>query len=372
MHLGILHLSDIHLTSDRNPVLSRVDQICAAVRSHSQEFTHLLLVYSGDIAGKGLKAEYWKAVELVAEIHENLSKMGHLVLLGPVIVPGNHDCDFSGDDDSRPALLQYSLAEIDKIDPAGKRVEQLCGVQNNFFEFETSISGRSLTGGSRLFWTNEIKASGLVLEVRCLNTAWFSRVKEQQGQLVFPVQCIPDKPSNTAHLCVTVFHHPYNWLESNNGKSLKKAIGAISDIILTGHEHEGAYYTTFSNTQNVNYIEGCALQDSLIPSAFNLISVDFEGRELNVTRYEWQNALYSPKDSFKTGFTRNRSILLHHLEFNPGYLAAISELGTGFIHLNRTHLTLDDLFVYPDLGIQDLTSDQDKVVALPLESVSHN
>lgn len=68
MHLGIIHLSDIHFRSgkfDNAADKEMAERICAAVRTELIGNTHVILLVSGDIAFAGLEDEYEYAIRLV-------------------------------------------------------------------------------------------------------------------------------------------------------------------------------------------------------------------------------------------------------------------------------------------------------------------
>ena len=67
MKFCILHLSDLHFLSDseKNPILSRLEQIAAAMDSAVKNPTVCSVVVSGDITFSGRKEEYELARKFV-------------------------------------------------------------------------------------------------------------------------------------------------------------------------------------------------------------------------------------------------------------------------------------------------------------------
>jgi len=39
-------------------------------------------------------------------------------------------------------------------------------------------------------------------------------------------------------ISIAVFHHPYNWFESEFAKDFKSYISSHFDLVMTGHEHD--------------------------------------------------------------------------------------------------------------------------------------
>ena len=93
MQSYILHLSDIHLTEDSNPIFNKCTQLCNAILSELPNKSNLYIVFTGDIAYSGLKIEYDKANELIDNIKKNLMIEKDLAI-SIITIPGNHDCAF--------------------------------------------------------------------------------------------------------------------------------------------------------------------------------------------------------------------------------------------------------------------------------------
>ena len=107
--------------------------------------------------------------------------------------------------------------------------------------FEISMSLDSPSGARRVISTS----MGNNLRLNLLNTAWCSQLHERQGELIFPVNLWESagSPPNSPELVISVLHHPYNWITSNNARELRAALDRRSDLILTGHEHDHTAYS---------------------------------------------------------------------------------------------------------------------------------
>ena len=77
MHLLLLHLSDIHIADERDPVLTRASMIARAAASCASEPVRCVVLVTGDIAFSGKEEEYELArafmTELVAELKQHPS-----------------------------------------------------------------------------------------------------------------------------------------------------------------------------------------------------------------------------------------------------------------------------------------------------------
>lgn len=236
--IGIVHISDIHFGLGVNPAAAKIQQIKAAVQGEVEGITDLLLVISGDVGFSGKQAEYSHAIDFIAELEKVLQSIPAVQFLGTAVVPGNHDCDFANEGHVRPALLSTIGDTIAAVEPSGDLAEQMLKVQQAFFEFEALVS-KEAPLKQRLCWTKKFDSSAGAILVRCFNTAWLSRKEEKAGHILFPSQIIPDISDTDATLVLSVFHHPYGWFQPDNARAFRRAVETSSDIVLTGHEHDG-------------------------------------------------------------------------------------------------------------------------------------
>jgi calcineurin-like phosphoesterase family protein len=354
MNLAILQLSDIHISSRENSALGRARLIKAAIQPSIPDDCAVLVTYNGDIAFSGQKQEYDFAEQFLQEITNNLELIPGLHILGTVIVPGNHDCDFTLAGDARPTLLSSVASNLTSIDLNGESVAQLLKVQKNFFEFEQKFSKCPRASiKEQIGWTSAHAHGKRRVLVRCLNTALFSRLREAPGQLYFPLHAIPDQ-DDEADFAITIFHHPYGWLNPDNSRELHKQLELISDVILTGHEHDGDTYTRLSRSgEETNYVEGAAL-GAANETGFNLIVVNLAASTNQIFQYSWQEGLYVPGKSDARIFTRKQSLIASRFENNAEFVKNLNDVGAGFFHPDK-QLNLRDLFVYPELKVASIS-----------------
>jgi predicted MPP superfamily phosphohydrolase len=353
MNLAILHLSDVHISCSDASILSKAKAIKSAIQPRLQPGSLLLTVYTGDLAYSGAANEYAIAARFVDEVSANLNSIAGVQTLRAVAIPGNHDCDFSAAGDARPVLISSVATNLGAIDVGGESIQQLLKVQSKFFDFEQKLSGEETT--SRLGWTRSFTQDNKLILIRCLNTALFSRLHEAAGQLALPLNALP-APQAEADFALTLMHHPYGWLAPDNARELRRRIESNSDLILTGHEHEGDSYTRVSRTgDETGYVEGAALAGSP-ETGFNLILVNLEASTCQIFPFKWQGDIYEPTPPDARIFTRKQSLIESRFDNNPEFVAQLHDMGTGFSHPDKEELTLRDLFVYPELRLASVSS----------------
>jgi len=222
MQIALLHLSDFHITSSADPILSRAEAIKGALHQTAPNAEGCIVVISGDVAFSGTQAQYDLAYAFFESLRDQLLGLPPVAKVEFVAVPGNHDCDFENESDIREFLLRDVTALRDsEIHPSSDRVQALTAVQKHFFAFESRLTqSKELGPGEKLSWAKLFKFGNYTVLCNCFNTAWLSRKKEQQSKLFFPMEAI-GIGSVSASVSTSVFHHPYNWLDAGNYRSLK-------------------------------------------------------------------------------------------------------------------------------------------------------
>jgi hypothetical protein len=180
-----------------------------------------------------------------------------------------------------------------------------------------------------------------------------SQLHEQQGSLSFPTK-IAAKYLNKhfdASLVISVFHHPYGWLESGNAHALKRLVESGTDVVLTGHEHiQSSFTKELINGQRLEYVEGAVLEaEGQLESGFNVVVCDLGKKQRKTVQFQWSKDRYSISvDGAWKPFLRNDA-LRRLFDKNPTFAEYLGAVGTGFIHPRKSDLKLADIFIFPDL-----------------------
>lgn len=366
MQVVILHLSDAHFKSVGDPVANRSAQIKAAILAKYPVADACFLVFSGDIANTGAIEEYAVAKRFLNELRSSLIASG-MAVVEIVMVPGNHDCNFRNEIDTR----KFVLDSLDKflstsIDFDGFNFQAVMAVQSAFFQLEAEIAGRDvLPERQQLYYRRTFVIQGRSFVFHCFNTAWLSRKHEIQSALYIPAEVLDGSTTADAPLSVAVFHHPYNWLNAVNYQHLKTFVELQADIILTGHEHlaEGSKRMTLEGAE-MDYFAAPALHDPTMPeNGFQLISCDLDNEKQFNARFAWTGDRYSEISCHDWHLSRNPARPADPFRNSSEFFEYLTSVGTGFRHPRRTppsgQLVLRDLYVYPDLRHRSL----DKIIS---------
>ncbi len=218
-------------------------------------------------------------------------------------VPGNHDCYLPVEQIRlRDTLTTGFVSTINEPKQDQAFLSQLLEVQAHYNEFHAAFNSHSSSPWNGVWQQTLIEHRGWTIQCNMYNTALLSRRKEQQGSLYIPVESVAHDIviDNPSMLSISIFHHSYLWLESNNVLKFRALIERTSDIALTGHQHyQHDYYKLNSTGERVLYLEGSALQDESYPqtSAFSVLVVDLERLEEQSITFRWAKTAYTQSES---------------------------------------------------------------------------
>ena len=133
MAILILHLSDIHIKSSRDSILTKAKEIAASTYGYLPGISQILIVVSGDIAFSGQRSEYEMAEIFLKEIRDTIANESGLPVIF-FVAPGNHDCDFKSNNATRKLLLKQ-IAESDLTELDDSVIDACTTIQSAFFKF---------------------------------------------------------------------------------------------------------------------------------------------------------------------------------------------------------------------------------------------
>ena len=237
MNIAVLHLSDIHLTTQDNPVLSRVTQICQAIGNMTQSADAIFALVTGDISDNGKKAEYEKADELFQQLFSGLSRYSNQEIR-LLLMPGNHDClHIINKGNVRKATVDAIKAGTIKPDQDDV-IKQCCAAQTNYNAFaKRNMPVGHMIFNDRLLKIITFEIDGYNILFHLYNSSWMSQKVENPSSLRFPVEkYLKIIPSSTSDLVIGALHHSLSWFENDTRRKLTAHLASKSHLIFTGHE----------------------------------------------------------------------------------------------------------------------------------------
>ena len=236
MKVLILHLSDLHI--DTQTLTGKISPIVDIVKNLEYQLDRAFIVVTGDISLSGEEEQISNAFQFLDELsrmlEENLSSLQDKdkVKTNIIIIPGNHDCYLQEKDAVRKILANGILKDKNAANN-GTVIDQCLKAQETFFEYRDTYLENGLINKGKIYYEYKFSDNDENIIFKCINTAWMSQREEQQGEIVYPVSKIQNNRGDET-LTITLFHHPYPWLEAENGRQFRKKIESLSDIILTG------------------------------------------------------------------------------------------------------------------------------------------
>ncbi len=356
MLLALLQINDIHIRNGDNPAISLVDKIVSAMRGLYPELAGCIVVVPGDIAYSGSSDEYRLAEGFFRELLARIQQEFPGIVPQIVLSPGNHDCNLQLATDIRQRSLLGSL--LHTLEVTGAMATQWLTVQEPYFAFTERLGHVSDGNGQKMSLRREfVIAKSQRVAFTTYNTAWLSQNPETPGELHMPINWFENSIDVPADIEVSVFHHPYNWLEPTNARAFKELIESRSDLVLTGHEHKADAYTKLSNENGaVTFVEGQAMYDPREPeNGFNVILIDMDARRWQLSEFILTKDYFNPRsEAHWTPFLRNKQLADQGFENSPKFANDLRDVGTGFTHPKKVELHLRDLFVYPTLVQREL------------------
>ncbi|MGH9343414.1 MAG: metallophosphoesterase [Terriglobia bacterium] len=356
MRVLIAHLSDIHIRSSSDPVLPRAQLIAQAIRGVEPAPDLCVLVFSGDIAFSGRQEQYEVALDFIETVRADLAAaFTASVPVHCVLVPGNHDCDLSGEDRARSLFLRaYASGDPPPIDRA---IVEICtAVQSGFFQLQSLFDDGLIAGNEgdfdRLYYKYRFSQAGESIVFHCYNTAWLCPLSGGRGALYYPIEALGQEGID-ATIAIAVFHHPYGWLPEVNDREFRRRIERTADLIMTGHEHVQERRSQLLRTGERNeYIEGGVLQESgdSEQSTFSVLVLDTVAKRQQCHDYVWREDMYAPS-SAKLEWEElqvNRLRSVQRFEVADAFARFLDDPGISLVHPEHGPLRLPEIFVYPD------------------------
>lgn len=347
----VLHISDIHIKSPKDPILKRGADIAACLYSTLVSASHIFIVVSGDVAFSGEMAQYEQAAGLFQKIREALEKETACPITF-IVAPGNHDCDFTQNTGTRKLVVK-SLEE-DAAPEVDESIIDVCtSIQQPFFQFRDALEANPEARDDRLWRSSRFDVEGKVVGFEVLNISWVSKLKEDAGRLYFPVERYEGKFSNDVDVRLVVLHHPLNWFNQNTYRPFRAFVRKVANIVVSGHEHQGNVgVVQDAESESSAFVEGCVLQGekNLSDSAFNVVVIDLAQAQFSSTQYKWDGTRYLATEEGSWADYHDLPAKRHNpLAITEGFEARLDDPGAFFKHPAETNISLSDLFVYPDL-----------------------
>jgi UDP-2,3-diacylglucosamine pyrophosphatase LpxH len=334
-------------------IVKNAETIAHSCKSIINTCNKVVVVVSGDIIDKGKVVNYDIAKKFFNDFKIELQKEAVLESYEYVFVPGNHDIDFTLDNQVRPVIID-KIQNRDVVEE--EMFVQIClKPQEAFWEFVSEMNA-SLFSPCVSYPKSVVVNERCNLVFHCYNTALMSTINEKPQSLLVPENfflynnAIDDTRKDVV---ISVFHHKTGWLSTrtanNNQRTFEDHVEHTSNILMCGHEHQKST-KVISNLENVDkilYIECNSLQQGKDQS-FMVSVLDDETEEMTIRPYEIFLHSDGSFDQVDMG-SQNIMFKKHSLSFTSAHNDFLSRLDAPIQHPIKKDLTLDDIYIYPDL-----------------------
>ena len=358
MNIGIIHLTDLHIGSSNNQYSGKISEIVKAIKGDLLDVAVIYLVVTGDVVNRG--SGFKEAEVFLDKLKNSLARFFNGIDVKYIIVPGNHDCNFTQSNQVRDIIVN-SIQTTQLSD--NSVIESCLKVQDDFWRFYEKIT--KTCPFNRLAYQIKDTINEKTICFNCYNTAWMSSINEEVGKMYFPIEQIPLTLSmEDGDLIVSIFHHPLSWFtpntELNNRKEFSKFLNESSHILIYGHEHDDEHSKVEdlkTKTETV-YIAGRAFQNEIDrTSGFQVINIDVNTKQGKVISYKWQKDKYTNLDELLLEYDRKKTSKKFNLKRT--YLEVLDNLNLPLKFETRKNVKLSDIFVYPDL--EKISSKEKKI-----------
>jgi len=354
--IALLQLSDIHFKKDDNSVLNKIEKIFDAIKNEVDTCKYLFIVFTGDIAFSGQKDEYRQAEILINDLQTRIRNYNNNIKIEFIFTPGNHDCDFSQNEEVRNMIIDNIVQDPSKITPA--LISTCVETQKEYLNFvATLVADENINRelSNNIFSRYEYNIDTYKIAFNSYNLAWVSKKQESQSKVIYPTGNINKGliSNEDYNLTISLFHHPLHWLEHSNMRSFKELVNSTSNIVLTGHEHvhTAKKESPIDTNQYIEYIEAGALQESSNAdnSSFNLLILDLKDKKQDIFEFNWNLGIYVKNDThcnIPLPFSKKTIY-----QFKEEYKKKLNTLGLKVTHPTKENMSLEDIFIYPDLQV---------------------
>ena len=353
MAFAIIHLTDIHYRGkESNKITDKVEALKKACASPVANQSTVIIAITGDIAYSGKQEEYDGVMDIFIELESYLKKEKEATVHF-IMVPGNHDCDFSKNDTLRESILK-NIKPSDNID---KSIIQAVRKPQDQYDTFSEVYDCNLQ--DNIIAKKNVVCGNKNITFLLINTSWMSTKEEIPGKIIIPEDVLKDYNTKDSNLVITLMHHPNNWLNPDSSISLEKYLRRYTDIILVGHEHRTDRYKVSSESWSLEKMYGKELQnlDDENDSSFAVYCIDEQFAFVNIYEYSYNknNNSYERLNEEIEKISRNK---IEQKDFLLPLQSTINEtkdLGVFLVHPNIEDIILPQLYCWPDLLEHNLT-----------------
>jgi len=211
------------------------------------------------------------------------------------LVPGNHDVDRGEITPDQTAWLRHpdrTLQEIlDAIQGRGKQWRTWMDRLVNYRHFLTSYNLLHLIPDDHhLIWGDAQDIDGIRVGIAGLNSAWSCANKEDKAKLWFgadwQIAEVKDR-MGPVDFSFALFHHPGNWLNTQEDPIIMRRLRQDFAIVLHGHEHQG--WVEVDSEGHLVISSGACYESSWMDNGYSFGHIDLDQLQGGIRLRQWDS-----------------------------------------------------------------------------------
>lgn len=277
--MRIIHLSDLHYNHLDTSQPKVIRALCEDLKSVALWQEVNLIVFSGDIARRGMTDKI-----TVKQIHENV--ILPILACFPIVpkimfCPGNHDVDLKARDEMYAPIFDnisspQAANKLVEKDPA--KLEDLLAHLDGYKSL-VHYSSPTAYVTNPFFYTTKLEVNGIAVGIVSLNSAWMSKgggnadygnlfIGERQIDLAL-------KEVGDCAIKIAVMHHSLNWLNPQEGNIAQRMLATNFQAVFCGHNHETNAASMFWNLGSVFISNtGCLYETREYFNGYSIVDLD--------------------------------------------------------------------------------------------------
>jgi UDP-2,3-diacylglucosamine pyrophosphatase LpxH len=262
----------------------------------TNDISHLILLFVGDIANNGKYDEFSAAIGIFIKLHELILGSYPGIEISYVFSPGNHDCDISQlsaeEIENRKHSILDLIADSRKVftvkDPL------LTKPLDNFRKLQNKFRNKNSFSMNLFFDIYKYDLGGKRLKIISYNSAFPFDLQSTQGSFFIDSNIVNDNVSTESNeITISISHYPVEWY-NHSSKKFYASLNEKSDILITGHEHSSEVID--KETNQYKYLEirlpSFSSVGQEIISGFYVLLIDTAQSSAKIFEHKYNGSIY--------------------------------------------------------------------------------
>ena len=313
MIVRILHFGDFH-SRDLSFDGKKEAEMTVRALSTLDKADKYIVVFSGDLAFKGIAKEYKQINVFFKEIVKNNELVRTQKHVWLFCVPGNHDISYTESiarstvefEDKYGFSYDQILVNKDKLDEI--YVKYTC-CMDDFYDFSKKLGLKWI---DKSYTKKTCKCGEKKINIIGINTAPMSLLGSSNADK--GVHFLPRKTlekvfgAADSNYNILVMHHSLEWFNDECKRTIRNALSEKYMLLLFGHEHEDVIEERRINNGGafVSLQSNAMFDPSAKDNGFDVIDLDLDDENMRVYSFTKNEDLYTKKEIINCPIKKSR------------------------------------------------------------------